>query len=66
MRRLLNKFSYSRLPQVTILVDNKSAIALAENLIYYGRTKYIELRYYFIREKVTVIRYCEKVYYLYK
>lgn len=53
MRRLLNKFSYSGSPQVTILVDNKSAIALAENLIYYGRTKYIELRYYFIREKVT-------------
>jgi len=38
---------------VTILADNKSAIALAENPMHYGRTKHIELRYHFIREKVS-------------
>ena len=38
---------------MTIQADNKSAIALAENPIHHGRTKYIEIRYHFIREKVT-------------
>ena len=54
MRRLFNKFGFQdESQQVTIQADNKSAIALAENPIYHGRTKHIEIRYHFIREKVT-------------
>ena len=52
MRRLLNKFDYEKFQQVIIQVNNKSAIVLIENSIYYSRTKYIEIRYHFIREKV--------------
>ena len=35
-----------------IFVDNKSAIALAKNLVYHDRTKHIDTRYHFIRECV--------------
>ncbi len=53
MRRLLNEFGYGGPQQVTIQADNQSAIALAENPMHHGRTKHIEIRYHFIREKVT-------------
>ena len=52
-RRLLNEFGYGGPQQVTIQADNQSAIALAENPMHHGRTKHIEIRYHFIREKVT-------------
>lgn len=32
--------------------DNKSAIALAENPVFHGRTKHIEIDVHFIREKI--------------
>ena len=38
---------------MTIQADNKSAIALTKNPMHHGRTKHIEIRYHFIREKVT-------------
>ena len=53
IRRLLNEFGYEGPKQVTIQADNKSAIALAENPMHHGRTKHIEIRHHFIREKVT-------------
>jgi hypothetical protein len=33
----------------TLFSDNKSAIALTENLQYHARTKHIDIRYHFIR-----------------
>ena len=53
MRRLLNEFGYEGPQEVTIGADNKSAIALAENPMHHGRTKHIEIRHHFIREKVS-------------
>ena len=35
-----------------ILVDNTSAIKLAENLEFYKRSKYIEIIYHFTREAI--------------
>ncbi|XP_058099853.1 secreted RxLR effector protein 161-like [Magnolia sinica] len=32
--------------------DNQSAICLAENLVFHARTKYAEVHYHFVREKV--------------
>ena len=52
MRRLLNKFDYEEFQQVIIQIDNKSAIALVENSMHHDKTKHIEIRYHFIREKV--------------
>lgn len=35
-----------------IWIDNQSAIALAHNLVFHGRTKHVELDYHFTGEKV--------------
>ncbi|CAK1579746.1 unnamed protein product [Parnassius mnemosyne] len=37
---------------VTMFIDNQSAIKLINNPIYHKRTKHIDVKYYFIREKV--------------
>ena len=52
MRRLLNKFDYEESQRVIIQIDNKSVIALVENSMHHDKTKHIEIRYHFIREKV--------------
>ena len=43
-----------RLPSqpVDLLVDNKEAISLTENPKFYRKTKHIEVRWHWIREKV--------------
>ena len=38
---------------VQILIDNKSAINLAKNPISHGRSKHIETRFHFLRDKVS-------------
>ena len=35
-----------------LLVDNQSAIKLAENPVFHKRSKHIAIRFHFIREKV--------------
>lgn len=35
---------------VTIRVDNKSAIALTKNHMFYGRSKHIHTRFHFLKE----------------
>lgn len=37
---------------VVIYIDKKSAIDLARNMVFCGRSKHIDVRYYFIRECV--------------
>jgi hypothetical protein len=39
-------------PQTTLYVDNQSAIILAENDTFHQRTKHIDIRYHFVRERV--------------
>lgn len=38
--------------KVTIFIDDKSALALTKNPVFYGRSKHIHRRYHFIRECV--------------
>nr|GFB21870.1 ribonuclease H-like domain, reverse transcriptase, RNA-dependent DNA polymerase [Tanacetum cinerariifolium] len=38
--------------RITLKVDNVSAITLVRNPVFYGRSKHIDIRYYFIRECV--------------
>lgn len=44
-------------------VDNQSAIQMAKNGIYNKRSKHIDVRYHFVKEKITEnnieIKYCE-------
>ena len=37
---------------VKIYEDNQGSIALAKNPVYHKRTKHIDIRYHFVREKV--------------
>jgi hypothetical protein len=51
--RMLFKDLGVPLPPTPILgCDNVSALALASNPVYHGRTKHIEIDYHFVREKV--------------
>lgn len=47
---------------VKLMVDNKSAISLARNLVAHGRSKHIETRFHFLRDQVNKgrleIEYC--------
>ena len=38
---------------ITMKIDSMSAINLAKNLIVHGRSKYIEMRFHYLREQVT-------------
>ncbi|GJT47683.1 ribonuclease H-like domain, reverse transcriptase, RNA-dependent DNA polymerase [Tanacetum coccineum] len=52
LKRLLSKLTHSKEEKVTIMVDNKSAIALMKNPVFHGRSKHIDTKYHFIRECV--------------
>ncbi|GKC06221.1 ribonuclease H-like domain, reverse transcriptase, RNA-dependent DNA polymerase [Tanacetum coccineum] len=52
LKRLLSKLTHSQEENVTIQVDNKSAITLMKNPVFHGRSKHIDTKYYFIRECV--------------
>lgn len=52
LRNLLGAVTGRKLGAVTLYVDNKSAIDLAKNPVFHGRSKHIDIRYHFIRECV--------------
>ncbi|GMF35066.1 unnamed protein product [Phytophthora fragariaefolia] len=52
MRRLLKDMGVDQVGATVIYEDNQGAMALAKNVGYQARTKHIDIRYHFIREKV--------------
>ena len=52
LRRLFEDMFEPINKSITIYGDNQSAIRLANNLVFHGRTKHTELEHHFIREKV--------------
>jgi histone deacetylase 1/2 len=54
LRMLLKELHIFLLTTRCIWVDNISALALSSNPIFHARTKYIEVNYYFIREKIFI------------
>lgn len=52
LRNVLNQIAAECSGPVVLYVDNKSAIDLAKNPVFHGRSKHIDTRYYFIRECV--------------
>jgi hypothetical protein len=49
MKATLNDFGI-KFKQVSLLCDNESAMKLTNNLVQHARTKYIDVRHYFIRD----------------
>ena len=49
LRQLLEQLGFKQTSPTNLLRDNQGAIALAKNPRNHPRTKYIELRYHFIR-----------------
>ncbi|KAK2991021.1 hypothetical protein RJ640_005503 [Escallonia rubra] len=52
LKRLISDISKKVDYAVPIHCDNESAIKLASNPVFHGRTKHIEVRHHFVREKV--------------
>lgn len=52
LRNLLTQITDMKHCPVVIYIDNKSAIDLARNPVFHGRSKHIDVRYHFIRECV--------------
>jgi hypothetical protein len=48
----LQHFNYLGPITVTIKGDNRGALALAKNPEFHARTKHIDIRYHFVRQKV--------------
>lgn len=51
LRKLLSDIGCPCEKETTLFVDNQSAIQLVKNPVYHKRTKHIDIRYHFIREK---------------
>ena len=52
LRRLLADLQALPVEPTVIMEDNQSAIAIARNPILHARTKYIDIRYHYVREAV--------------
>lgn len=52
LRKLLNEVTDKCTSPVVLYIDNRSAIDLAKNPVFHGRSKHIDIRYHFIRECV--------------
>jgi len=62
MRRVLEKLGHSQGKCTTVLCDNNSTIKLSKNPIMHGRSKHIDVRFYFLRdltrEGVVELKHC--------
>lgn len=52
LRNVLSQITSELIGPVKICIDNRSAIDLAKNPVFHGRSKHIDVRYHFIRECV--------------
>ncbi|PKU70877.1 Retrovirus-related Pol polyprotein from transposon TNT 1-94 [Dendrobium catenatum] len=53
LRRLTAELDMPQSSPTTIYCDNTSAMAIAKNLVFHGRTKHIEIDYHFIRQQIS-------------
>ncbi|XP_074351976.1 secreted RxLR effector protein 161-like [Apium graveolens] len=51
-RNVLNQITSESMGPLVLYIDNRSAIDLAKNPMFHGRSKHIDVRYHFIRECV--------------
>ena len=62
LRQLLKDLHNEQVKPTVIHEDNQSAICIAQNTQYHGKTKHIDIKYHFVREKLSdktvELRYC--------
>lgn len=49
---MLRRITSESIGPVILCIDNRSAIDLAKNPVFHGRSKHIDIRYHFIRKCV--------------
>ena len=52
MRQLLEDLHNGQFEPTVILEDNQSTICIAQNAQYHSKTKHIDIKYHYVREKV--------------
>lgn len=52
LQRVLSQITETDSGPIVLYIDNRSAIDLAKNPVFHGRSKHIDVRYHFIRECV--------------
>ena len=52
LREFMSNIGYPQKEATTIFEDNQGCIALSGNPIFHKRTKHIDIRYHFIRERI--------------
>ncbi|MDV3180562.1 MAG: reverse transcriptase domain-containing protein, partial [Candidatus Phytoplasma australasiaticum] len=52
LRNILSRITSEAVGPVVLYIDNRSAIDLAKNPMFHGRSKHIDIRFHFIRECV--------------
>lgn len=52
LRNILSQITSEVIGPVVLCIDNRSAIDLAKNPMFHGRSKHIDIRFHFIRECV--------------
>jgi hypothetical protein len=52
LRQLLSELGLDMSSLTALHIDNQSAITITRNLEFHDRTKYIDVRYYFLRQVV--------------
>ena len=50
IKQLITELDVYNQVKFPLYIDNNSALALVKNLVFYKRTKYILVRYYYIRQ----------------
>lgn len=50
LRKVLTDVGHDQVDATTILCDSKSAVAMAKNPVFHGRSKHIKIKYHFLRE----------------
>ncbi|KAJ7537483.1 hypothetical protein O6H91_11G007300 [Diphasiastrum complanatum] len=62
LRQLLVDMKHGQPSATLLFTDSQSAIAIARNPVFHARTKYIEIHYHFVREKLhngnITLEYC--------
>ena len=49
--KLLGEMGYNRLTPITICSDSQSAMALVENPVFHEKSKHIETKYHYVRDR---------------